>query len=129
MARTSCGACGATNQVPTSCEPQVHQDDVRSKLPGHSHGLGARASLADHPKVGVVCYHSVQAAADERLMIGDQNPDSHPARQCRPEGGTLSCASARFFKSLPSTPFHVIPCVPDGPTRLNSARGEASRAR
>ena len=57
--------------------PDVHQDHVGLELGGQTHRLGAVLGLADDLEVRSRLDDQPEAAADERLVVGDQDPDAH----------------------------------------------------
>ena len=54
---------------------QVHQDDVGTKSLGKFNGLRAIARLADDLHVGFHGQQHRRAPSDERLILGDHDPD------------------------------------------------------
>jgi hypothetical protein len=55
----------------------VDEADVGPELAGEADRLGPVGSLGDHFDVGLVLEDQAQAAADHRLVVGEQNPDAH----------------------------------------------------
>jgi DNA-binding transcriptional LysR family regulator len=70
-----------TGQVPdgfhpiAARHPQVHEDDVRTQPPGERHRLRTGRRLADHLDVRLGRQHAPQALADDRVVVGQQDPD------------------------------------------------------
>ena len=57
--------------------PNVHQHHVGPFAGGECNRLGAVARLADHLDVGLAGEQHREAAADERLVVGDHDSDRH----------------------------------------------------
>ena len=55
--------------------PDVHQHEVRRELARALQRLAPVGGLADHLEVGLRVEDHPQAAAHERLIVGDQDPD------------------------------------------------------
>ena len=56
--------------------PDVHQDHVRLELGRQAHRLVAVLGLADDLEIVASLDDQPEAAADERLVVGDQDPDA-----------------------------------------------------
>ena len=57
--------------------PDVHQHDARLQAGRLLDGLAAVGGLADDVDVGLAGQQHAEAAADHRLVVGDQDPDRH----------------------------------------------------
>ena len=55
--------------------PDVHEHDVGQRLAGHGHRLGPVARLPDQIDVVLFLQDHLQAAPEQRMIIGDQHPD------------------------------------------------------
>jgi uncharacterized protein YcaQ len=55
--------------------PDVHEHDVGQRLARHGDRLGAVAGLADQVDVVLVGQDHLQAAPEQRMIVGDQDPD------------------------------------------------------
>lgn len=57
--------------------PDVHEDDVGALLPGQSDRLGAVGRLADHLHVRLRVDEHTERAAQQCLVVGEQDTDRH----------------------------------------------------
>ena len=73
----------------------VHQHDVRVKLPGRSNGFEAVLGLADHLKLRVGVKDKAEATPDERLVVGYQDTDHRPLARSGRRASTAKPPSAR----------------------------------
>ncbi len=70
-----------TEQAPRRLDPvgarhaDVHQDDVGREARGEPRRLLAVLGLADDLEVGLALEDDAEAAADERLVVREQDPD------------------------------------------------------
>ena len=58
----------------------VHQGDVRKVLGGQRHGLPPVGGLGDHLDIVFGLEQRPDAAADQRLVVGEQDPDQDGSR-------------------------------------------------
>jgi hypothetical protein len=75
--RTGAGESPGDLDAVLAGHADVDKADVGPELAGEADRLGPVGSLGDHFDVGLVLEDQAQAAADQRLVVGEQDPDAH----------------------------------------------------
>ena len=80
----------------------VHDDHVGAGVPGELDRLGSGSGLAGHVDVGCLLDQHAQARADQRLVVGQDDPDGHRAGagSGQPGGDAEAAAGARAGREV-----------------------------
>ena len=129
------GARGHVLQRPAGLDPaaarhpDVHQDDVRQRLPGLADGFLAVTGLADQLDVGLGLQHHLQAAPEQRMVIDDQRADGLGRGRAVPDGQAPRSCSSRVSASAASGASLIVRCLRAGPgTAAHDPSSSSDRA-
>jgi len=73
-------SCSCRSNAVKTRHPYVHEDDVRSPVPGEVDGAAAVLRLADNDQVVGSGDDAAETHAHQRLVVGDEDADRHAGR-------------------------------------------------